>query len=88
MPAAVGEDAQQDEEREQRAGGDMAERRAERERARQQQLRPAPGRRVQRLREQVVDLTLGQVQRAVDQVLPELVDRLDGAGLHGGPLPR
>ena len=40
----------------------------------------------ERLREQVVDLALGQVQRAVDQVLPELVDRLDGAGLNGRPL--
>ena len=36
--------------------------------------------------EQVVDLALGQVQRAVDEVLPELVDRLDGAGLHRRPL--
>ena len=41
--AAVGEDAQQDEQGQHRAGRDVAERRADRERARQQQLAPAPG---------------------------------------------
>ena len=86
-PAAVGEEAEQDEDREHRAGRDVADGRPEREGARPQQL----GLRLDEfpsLREQVVDLLRGQPQRPVDEVLPELVHRGDRAGLQARPLAR
>ena len=71
---------------EDRPGRDVADRGADRERARQKQLRlfleEGSG-----LREEPVDLGLAQLQRPADEVLAELVDRLDGAVLDGRPLP-
>ena len=86
-PAAVGEDAQQDEEREQRARDDVAERGADRERARQQQLRLRLDERPAWSRKSSIWSSV-KPERPVDEVLPELLDRLDRAGLHRRPLPR
>ncbi|VXC00585.1 conserved hypothetical protein [Microbacterium sp. 8M] len=86
-PAAVGEHAEQDEQGQHGAGGDMAEGRADRDRARLEQL-ALFAEELRPLVEQIRDLRPGEMERPVDEELLQLLPGADRARLHAVPLLR